>query len=78
MNKKVLVPLVMICILIVSTLISCCSPNRSVEANTNSDTFKTLDSNGRHVIYLWVDEETGKEYILYHNTFYSEFSICPR
>lgn len=78
MKKKVLVPLVMICILAVSTLIISYGPSKSVEVNANSDMLKTLDNSDRHVIYLWVDKETGKEYILYHNTFYNEFSICPR
>ena len=62
MNKKVLVPLVMICILAVSTLIISCGPIKSVEVNANSDMLKTLDNSDIDTYIAWEEARKNKDF----------------
>lgn len=75
MKKKLLVlPLIIIC-LITGIFIGSCG---KVTTDANVDNWKQLDNLGNHAFYVWTDKETDKDYIIYHNVFYGEFSICPR
>ena len=77
MKKKLLIlPLLLICLLTGIFIGSCGKATPAVNANV--DNWEQVDNLGRHTFYIWTDTKTDKEYIIYHNTFYNEFSICPR
>ena len=77
MKKKLLIlPLLLVCLFTGIFIGSCGKITTNV--NANNDNFNQIDNLGNHIFYVWTDTETGKDYIIYHNTFYSEFSICPR
>ena len=73
--KKTL-SLILACIITIMIISSCSKSNTAVHANP--DNWKQVDNLGNHIFYVWTDEVTDKDYIIYHNTFYNEFSICPR
>lgn len=75
-KKLLLLPLILICLLTGIFIGSCGKATTAVNANV--DNWEQVDNLGRHNFYIWTDVETDKEYIIYHNTFYNEFSICPR
>lgn len=77
MKKKLLVlPLIVVCLITGIFIGSCGRSSATVGANNNN--FNQIDNLGNHIFYVWTDTNTNKEYIIYHNTFYNEFSICPR
>ena len=75
-KKLLLLPLILIC-LFTGIFIGNCG-KATTDVNANVENWKQIDNLGRHVFYVWIDAETDKEYIIYHNNFYNEFSICPR
>lgn len=78
-KKLLLVPLILICLICLFTGINIGSCKKVTNGvNANVDNWKQVDSLDNHVFYIWTDTETDKEYILYHNTYYNEFSLCPR
>ena len=77
MKKKLLIlPLIIIC-LITGMLIGSCG-KITTNVNANQDNWKRLETIGDNNFYIWTDKSTGKEYIIFHNDFYNQFSICPR
>lgn len=77
MKKKLLIlPLLLVC-LFTGIFIGSCG-KITTDVNANNDNFNQIDNLGNHIFYVWTDIKTDKEYIIYHNTFYNEFSICPR
>ena len=77
MKKKLLIlPLLLVCLFAGIFIGSCGKTSTNVDANSNS--FRKIDSNGEHNMYVWTDPEQDCDYIIYHNEWKGSWNICPR